>query len=224
MEESNSRSSNPVGIDRRSIGKIRVTGGASISVEADFAELELEVETLELTVSSARSSAARAMTEVLMALSSAGIADDDVRTGGLSIQPAHRRHQYDNYRTTAPEGFYVSNSLQVRIRDLEAIGSVIDDAVEAGRDLIRVGSISFGIDNCSMHKDKLIDDAVASATAKAHRLADLTGVTLGKPTSISFGQFGEVHEVAYSPSTEATPIRVGGVEVNVDVCIEFAIE
>ena len=223
MEETDSQSFESFGTSRRTPGKIRVTGEASFSVEADFAEVDLQVEALEFTVSLGRSNAAKVMTKVLKALSAACIADEDVTTRTLSIQPAGERNGYEDYRTVPADGFYVSNSLRVKLRDLEAVGSVIDDAVKAGGDLIRVRSISFGIDNRSTYKDQLLDDAVASATAKARRLAELTGVTLGKPTSISLGHFGDDFEMAYSQPTHATPIRAGGVEVSVNVSIEFAI-
>ena len=223
MEETDSQSSEALGTSRRSPGKIRVTGEASLFVEADFAEVDLQVEALELTVSLARSSAAKVMTKVLKALRTAGIADEDVRTRTLSIQPARERNRYEDYRTMPADGFYVSNSLRVKVCDLETVGSVIDDAVEVGGDLIRVESVSFEIDKRSTYKDQLLGDAVASATSKARRLAELTGVTLGKPTSISLGQFGDLHDVVYSRSTHATPIRAGGVEISENVSIEFAI-
>jgi len=208
-------------------GGISVSGTASISITPDTATIVLGVEALSETVAEARAEAAAAMTDIVEILTSAGIADEDIQTTRLSIQP-----QYDySGETRELKGFAVVNNVNVIIRDIDSIGAVIDQTVEAGGDLTRVQSIYFSVDDTSSYENRLVEEAVQDATAKAQRLADLTGVALGKPLAINFGG-GDPYPVlnrsfgiamAESAAFD-TPISAGEVETSVTVSIIFAIE
>ena len=207
-------------------GGISVSGTASISLAPDTATIVLGVEALHETVAQARADAAAAMTSIVEVLTAAGVADEDIQTQHLSIQP-----QYD-YSSETREliGFTVVNIVNVTIRDIDSIGAVIDQTVDAGGDLTRVQSIYFSVDDTSSYEDQLIEEAVQDATAKAQRLADLTGVTLGKPLSINYGGgvpypvLDRSFSIAMAESAAFdTPISTGEVESSVTVSIIFAI-
>ena len=207
-------------------GGISVSGTASISLAPDTATIVLGVEALHETVAQARADAAAAMTSIVEVLTAAGVADEDIQTQHLSIQP-----QYD-YSSETREliGFTVVNIVNVTIRDIDSVGAVIDQTVDAGGDLTRVQSIYFSVDDTSSYEDQLIEEAVQDATAKAQRLADLTGVTLGKPLSINYGGgvpypvFDRSFGIAMAESAAFdTPISAGEVETSVTVSIIFAI-
>ena len=207
-------------------GGISVSGTAAISLAPDTATIVLGVEALHETVAQARADAAAAMTSIVEVLTAAGVADEDIQTQHLSIQP-----QYD-YSSETREliGFTVVNIVNVTIRDIDSVGAVIDQTVDAGGDLTRVQSIYFSVDDTSSYEDQLIEEAVQDATAKAQRLADLTGVTLGKPLSINYGGgvpypvFDRSFGIAMAESAAFdTPISAGEVETSVTVSIIFAI-
>ncbi len=207
-------------------GGISVSGTASISLAPDTATIVLGVEALHETVAQARADAAAAMTNIVDVLTAAGVVDEDIQTQHLSIQP-----QYD-YSSETREliGFTVVNIVNVTIRDIDSVGAVIDQTVEAGGDLTRVQSIYFSVDDTSSYEDQLIEEAVQDATTKAQRLADLTGVTLGKPLSINYGGgipypvFNRSFGIAMAESAAFdTPISAGEVETSVTVSIIFAI-
>ena len=207
-------------------GGISVSGTASISLAPDTATIVLGVEALHETVAQARADAAAAMTSIVEVLTAASVADEDIQTQHLSIQP-----QYD-YSSETREliGFTVVNIVNVTIRDIDSVGAVIDQTVDAGGDLTRVQSIYFSVDDTSSYEDQLIEEAVQDATAKAQRLADLTGVTLGKPLSINYGGgvpypvFDRSFGIAMAESAAFdTPISTGEVESSVTVSIIFAI-
>ena len=208
-------------------GGISVSGTASISLAPDTATIVLGVEALHETVAQARADAAAAMTSIVEVLTAAGVADDDIQTQHLSIQP-----QYDySDETRELKGFTVVNIVNVTIRDIDSVGSVIDQTVDAGGDLTRVQSIYFSVDDTSSYEDQLIEEAVQDATTKAQRLADLTGVTLGKPLSINYGGgipypvFDRSFRIAMAESAAFdTPISAGEVETSVTISIIFAIE
>ena len=166
------------------------------------------------------------MTSIVEVLTAAGVADEDIQTQHLSIQP-----QYDySGEIRELKGFTVINIVNVTIRAIDSVGAVIDQTVDAGGDLTRVQSIYFSVDDTSSYEDQLIEEAVQDATAKAQRLADLTGVTLGKPISINYGGgvpypvFDRSFGIAMAESAAFdTPISAGEVESSVTVSIIFAI-
>ena len=207
-------------------GGISVSGTASISLAPDTATIVLGVQALHETVAQARADAAAAMTSIVEVLTAAGVADEDIQTQHLSIQP-----QYDySGETRELKGFTVVNIVNVTVRDIDSVGAVIDQTVAAGGDFTRVQSIYFSVDDTSSYEDQLIEEAVQDATAKAQRLADLTGITLGKPLSINYGGgvpypiFDRSFGIAMAESAAFdTPISAGEVETSVTISIIFAI-
>ena len=209
-------------------GGISVSGEASISLAPDIATIVLGVESIDETVADARSAAASAMAGIVNVLTEAGVADEDIQTQRLSIQP-----QYD-YSSEKREliGFTVVNIVNVTVRDIDSVGSIIDKSVEAGGDLTRIQSIYFSVDDTEPYEDQLIADAVQDATDKAANLADLTGVTLGKPLAINYGggvpypvldrSFGLA--MAEESAGFDTSVSPGEVETSVTVNIVFSIE
>ena len=92
-------------------GGISVSGTASISLAPDTATIVLGVEALHETVAQARADAAAAMTSIVEVLTTAGVADEDIQTQHLSIQP-----QYDySGETRELKGFTVVNIVNVTI-------------------------------------------------------------------------------------------------------------
>ena len=124
-------------------GGISVSGTAFISLAPDVATIVLGVEALDETVAQARTDAAAAMTRIVDVLTAAGVADVDIQTQHLSIQP-----QYDySGETRELKGFTVVNIVNVTVRDIESVGAVIDQTVDAGGDLTRIQSIYFSVDD-----------------------------------------------------------------------------
>src|SRR3990172_6112011 len=72
---------------------------------------------------------AKQMTAVLAAIKDTGIADRDVQTSRLSLQP-----QYDPNKpgTARLLGFQVTNQVTIRIRDIDKMPAILDRAIAAG--------------------------------------------------------------------------------------------
>ena len=83
------------------------------------------------TVEAARAAAAEAMAAILAAVTGAGVARRDVRTTLLSVQP---RYDYRDGKAPALTGYDLANVVEVTVRDLGALGAVIDGALTAGAD------------------------------------------------------------------------------------------
>ncbi len=160
---------------------IWVTGVGEVTVVPDIAVLSLGIEAQKATVVEARQQASEAMDAVMNVLDSYGVDGKDIQTQFFSIQPVRR---WDDGQEILL-GYRVTNTVMVKVRNIDDAGGIIDAAVAAGGDYTRVNSISFTVDEPEAYYEDARDEAMADAKDKAEQLADLGGVKLGKPTYIN---------------------------------------
>ena len=84
-------------------------------------------------------------------------------------------------------GYRVRNSASAKIRNLDAVGEIIEEVVDAGGDSIRIEGINFTVEDPKPKMVELRRMAVADARTKAEHLAELAGVSLGELLFISEG-------------------------------------
>lgn len=206
---------------------VRVTGTGVVSGEPDIVVLSIGVSVERDSVKQARAEAAEAMTGVIESLKGNGILDEDIQTQHFSI---HQRYDYIKGKREF-RGYRVTNTASAKIRDLNIVGDVIDDAAEAGGDLVQINSIQFTIDDPTSLKMQARVAAMGDAQTKARTLATEGGVTLGKPISISepgdfYAPYPASLEFAFADDAEAvaTPIQSGQLQITVTVNVIYEIE
>jgi hypothetical protein len=175
------------------------------------------------TVSEAVDVAARRATDLVDALRALGVAEEDVQTSNYSIHPEYDRRENQTPQIT---GHRVDNALNVKVRDLDRAGDVLDAATAAAGDELRVNGVTFVLEDDHALLIAARTAAWADATAKAEHLADLAGVPLGAPLSISESvSSGPRPQFARLAAAEAsTPIQAGRETVSVDLSVTFAID
>jgi uncharacterized protein YggE len=204
---------------------ISVSGEGRVSVAPDMALLNIGVSAKEDTVAEANSAVQAAMDRLLSSLKADGVAEEDIQTSQFSISPEYD-YQFSQQKLT---GYRVTHMLQVKVRDIDRAGEVIDGGVEAAGDLVQVNSISLTVDDTSAMANQARELAMADAKAKAEELARLADVELGKPVSISESSYTPSPPVYYDRAVaEAgalgqTSISAGELEVVVSVQITYAI-
>ena len=205
---------------------ISVTGEGKISGTPDTLTISFGVTVLEDSVTAAVAGAADSADDVIATLTTAGVAEEDIQTTNYSIFP-----QYD-YRedTRTLVGYQVNNTVTAKVRDLDSAGSIIDDVAAAGGDTVTVAGVSFSIED----NEQLIEAARAAAwndaDAKAGQLAELSGVTLGSPTSIV--ETFTTPPIPYAvdgltlsaQAESATPIVPGTQQVAVTLSVQYSID
>ena len=206
---------------------VRVTGTGAVSGEPDIVMLSIGVSVERGSVKQARAEAAEAMTGVIESLKGNGLLEEDIQTQHFSI---YQRYDYIKGKREF-RGYSVTNTASAKIRDLNIVGDVIDDAAEAGGDLVQINSIQFTIDDSTTLKMQARVAAMGDAQAKAQTLATEGGVTLGKPISISeSGDFYVPYpanlEFAFADDAAAveTPIQSGQLQITVTVNVIYEIE
>lgn len=217
---------------------IWVTGTGEVNLSPDIAILRLGVETIAPTVTESRDQAATAMDAVTASLKRNNLTDQDIQTTAFNIYPEYDYQDMvmNGVRTNTRvlTGYRVRNTVVITIRDLDAVGTIIDDVVNAGGDDTRVDGIDLSIEDRRAFAIQLREAAVQSAMENARHFASLTGVTLGKLVYISEVGSGEPiledasfdRQVAFAAAAAAPPTTVSGGSLSLSLTVRagFAIE
>lgn len=162
---------------------IAVTGQGEAAVAPDMAILSLSVMREAATAREALDEANAAMRDVIEAMRGEGVESRDLQTSGLSIQPRYVYPERSGEEGPRIVGYQVSNTLTVRVRDIERVGQILDLSVTLG--VNQGGSILMTNDDPAAALEDARSAAVENARAKAETLAEAAGVRLGRVMSIS---------------------------------------
>lgn len=160
----------------------------------DVATIRAGVVTQAPTAAAALADNAGRVNRVLAALKSAGVADRDVQTATISLQPQYR---YGENVPPVITGYQASNAVSVRFRDVARSGTILDALVRVGANQIDGPNLS--IDKPDAALDEARADAVAKARARAEVYARAAGLRVDRIVSISEGE-------GYQPPVTPPPI------------------
>lgn len=215
-------------IDHHRPRSIQVNGLGRISIAPDKADLTLSVEVQAKSAEAARDQAAAAMTALIKAVKDSNVTDKDIQTRYVSLYPIHGQDAANKIN-----GYQLTNRVSVYIRDISKVSAIIDAAVKAGGNPVRVQGINFAIDNPDAALSQAREKAYANARAKAEQYAKLAGVNLGRAMYISEGGGMPPMPVPYAEmsvmratagASSSTPIEVGEQEVSVTVDVIFGVD
>ncbi|MDO6967088.1 SIMPL domain-containing protein [Rhizobium alvei] len=209
---------------------IIVSGEAQAAVAPDQAIMTFAVVREAKTAREALDANNDAMAKVLAELKKLKIADRDLQTSGFSVEPQYFYPEDNDGRNKPPEltGYRISNTLTIRLRDINQTGAVLDRVVTLG--VNQGGDIRFVNEDPSKAIAKARAEAMKDAKAKASVLAEAAGVKLGRVLEISetSGRPEPVPMVRMTMAKEAAdaavPIASGENSYSVSVNATFAIE
>lgn len=203
---------------------ISVTGTGRVVITPDTADLRLGVSTAAKTVKEARAAAASSMTAVIASLKNTGIADRDIQTTILSLQPTY------DYATggTPPRltGYSLTNAVAVTVRNLDLLGPAIDAALAAGA--TTMDGVSFRVADQTTAEKQARTAAMAEAKAKASALASAAGVSISGISTISETVAPVPYPVYFGAAAGvakdmATPVQPGTSEITISVAVVYLI-
>ena len=201
---------------------IQVTGTATLSAVPDQALLYLAVETQASTAAAATGKNAAAMTNVINALSSAGINNDSIQTTSYSLTPVYSNPVNQSVPPSII-GYDAVNAIQVTLTGLGSVGKVLDQAISAGAN--QVQGITFTLSSKAMAalQKQAIQLALENADTQAKATATALGVTIVGPISVTPGYvFQPVSYSRFSAAPQTpTPIQPGTLQVAATVQVTY---
>lgn len=209
---------------------LTVTAQGSSTRTPDLASYSAGVTTQGTTASEALSANSAQMNRVIAALKRAGIADKDVQTSNLSVNPVYSQPKRlpDGSYEDAPQrivAYQVSNTVNVRQRKLEDMGKVIDALVTAGAN--QVNGPGFMLAEPDAAQDEARVAAMKSARARAELYAKASGLRVARIVSISeSGGYAPqpvmfVRKEMADVPPPAPPVAPGELEMNMNVTVQF---
>jgi uncharacterized protein YggE len=126
-----------------------------------------------------RENAAR-VEKVVAALKAAGIADRDIQTANLSLNPQYR---YADNQPPVITGYQASNNVNVKFRDIARSGEILDALVKQGANQISGPNLT--IDKPDEALDEARLSAMKAARARAELYARAAGLKVKRIIAIS---------------------------------------
>ncbi|MBF0679799.1 MAG: SIMPL domain-containing protein [Devosia sp.] len=171
-------------------GSITIEGQGEVRAAPDMAMISSGVTTQGATAREALDANTAAMAELIAALKAEGIEARDIQTSGFSVNPNYvYSDARDEHGYTLPpkiNGYQVSNTVSVAVRDLGELGSILDKSVTVGANTIN--GVSFSVADPSELYNEARKAAFADARDKAALYANAAGATLGELESITESQ------------------------------------
>jgi hypothetical protein len=200
---------------------VTVVGIGEVSAAPDLMIADLGVSLRADTVAVATTSSAEQTSAMIGSLRSGGVADGDIRTIQYAIHPEYD-HKDNEQRLL---GYRVTNTLQVKIRDVPDAGTIIDAAVSAGGSDSTVGTIAFSLEHDQELIHRAREAAWADALAKAKHLAALSGTRLGPVTRIveSGSRPPGPSPIVRMAMADSTPIESGTSTISVSLEVQFGL-
>ncbi|WP_189448755.1 SIMPL domain-containing protein [Cognatilysobacter xinjiangensis] len=190
----------------------------------DIANVSAGVVTQAADANAAMRENAAQMAKVVAAIRAAGVAERDVQTAGVNLNPQYR---YAENQPPVITGYQASNTVNVVVRDIAKLGRILDALVATGAN--QVNGPTFDIDK----KDPVYDEARRAALDKARQRADMYAQALGLRVRriVSIDETGgmgiprpvPMMAMAKMERDVATPISPGEnvLSVNLDVVFEL---
>jgi uncharacterized protein YggE len=207
---------------------VTVAGTGHVLGTPDVLRLDLGVQRTGDNVNAALNAANGDIRKIKAALSKHGVADKDIQTSQLSINP----HYVDNGKTSTVKGYDVFQSLTVKLRKLDDAGSAISDAADAGGNATRINGVSFDIEDNVRLLKQARDAAFADAKTKAEQYARLAGKGLGSVSSVSESTNGggpvpypmAMYDSAGSAAKSSVPVEAGSQQVSIDSTVVWELD
>lgn len=206
-------------------GTIAIDGRGEVVAAPDMATVNSGVTTQGATAREALDANTTAMNELLAALKEAGIGPRDIQTSGFSVNPNYvYSDERDAQGYTLPpiiNGYQVANSVTVIVRDLDALGSILDTSVTVGANT--VNGVTFSVADPSALLNDARKAAFADARAKAELYATAAGTKLEDIVSISesagYDSPAPYPMYARADMAASAPVPVAGGELTFSITV-----
>lgn len=189
----------------------------------DIATIRAGVVSQSPTAAAALADNAQRMTRVVAALRKAGVADRDIQTAQIQLQPQYR---YADNQPPVITGYQASNSVSVRFRDVGKSGSILDALVAQGANQIDGPTLS--VDAADAAMDEARTDAIRRARARAELYAKAAGMRVDRIVSIVENGGAQppmpmpvMAQMRMAKAEDSTPLAAGEQDLTATVSVRF---
>jgi uncharacterized protein YggE len=148
----------------------------------DVATISAGVVTQAADANGAMRANAAQMDKVMAQIKAAGVADRDIQTSGVNLNP---QYKYVENQNPTIIGYQASNNVNLKIRDIGKLGKVLDSLVASGAN--QINGPAFEIDQPEPAYDEARRAALDKAQARAQMYAKALGMQVRRIVSISEG-------------------------------------
>jgi uncharacterized protein len=160
--------------------QVTVVGSGEVQGKPDTLNAQVSIEATAADVTAAMNQTSDRTQAVINALVNSGIDRNDIATTNVTLQP-----QYGGGDTPSIIAYQASNSVTVKIRNLNNASQTLGLIGTTGGDATRINSVSYAIDDDSQMVRDARTRAFDDAKDRAEQYAQLAGLTLGDVISIS---------------------------------------
>ncbi len=219
---------------------ISVSGNGEVTAVPDIGEFSFSVTAEGEEASAAQEASGEKINSVLMALKDAGVEEKDIKTQNYNMYP---RYEYEQEvcpvgafcppGERVQVGFEVSQTVKVKVRDLDSAGRLISTAGELGA--TNISSLQFTIDDTDVLKEEARALAIEDAKEKALKLAGDLDVSLVRmvgyhenegylPAPYAYGLGGDEAMERAVASFDAPDLPAGENTIASQVSITYQVE
>lgn len=206
---------------------ILVSGHGESSAPPDQATVRLGATAQAERADAAQSQVSEIVRRALDAVGRLGIPREDLRTVGINLYPVYANEPPEprgGEREPRIAGYRASNTVQIRLDDLDRVGAVIDAGVQAGANQIE--GVFYDLKDDAAARNEALKAAVRAAQEKAEAMAEALGVRLGDLLEVSESAQGPGYPpypmMARMDANEAsTPVEPGRVVVQAAVTLRY---
>jgi uncharacterized protein len=203
---------------------LTVSAQGEIKVAPDIATISIGVVTQGQAADVALAANTAEMNAVVAVIKRDGVADKDIQTANLSVNP---QYQYGQNEPPKLTGYEARNQLTVKIRALKKVGKVVDAVAGVGGN--QINGISFGLDDDGKAMDAARVDAMKKASARAELYAGAANMKVDRILSISEGgaaapPFPIAMARAEMAGSPPPPMAPGELTVTADVTVAFLLK
>jgi hypothetical protein len=205
---------------------IVVNGEATVQATPDRAFVSVSVESRDKNPGAAQKQTATAMDAVRKKLAQTGVKDDQIRTTAYDLQ---LEFDYDKGRQI-PRDYVARDMIEVRLDDVQQVGTIIDASVGAGA--TNIGGVRFDLKERDALEREALKRAVADGRARAEAAAAGAGVTVASIVRIEEqrvfapppGPVPMLMKAAAAESAPSTQIDAGQIELRAHVTLTAALK
>jgi len=214
-----------VGVNDKSLRTMSVSGRGEVYLIPDIAYINIGTRSEALDVATALADNNKQAKSISSVLSEKGIDPLDIQTTAFNVYP------YQNYGMDGQPmemKYVVENTVNVKVRDLNRLGEILDAVVRSGAN--QINGISFDIEDRKQAESEARRLAIQDATEKAQELSSLAGISLGEVQNISVYSNGNPQPVydakggGYYAGISAAPISSGQMIISADANLVYSLK